>query len=581
MLQLTPEQVDAVDRLQARRNAAALVELLGQAWPDVAAQLQARWPAFVETAAERARQLGLQELAEQARYASLCCLWGAGFEAKPRLEWAAEICAAPGLGPALRLHQLTQRSRETLVRRAARADPAQQSHATITPAGFDKALAAVEAGLTRIARSRGIYLDQPPPPRPQACDLGSIVFAVVEPRPLQAYEPLDASWRRVDLAVWAPAAETLTLPPEEPLLLQVLSRAAGAGPSARLQLAVSPLAACGAHHPEVQHDSAAGRLSWRGADTARLSLPLHAPPTQGQAGIGHGEPPDRQTLRIASCGIRDTGAPLGRLELALQVHAATQHLVEVRHGAAPALAWPAEGEPPAPAAVACQLEADGQTRPMPEWLKSWQGLQVQARGGLDKLFAAWSRQLHGTSGRLQAELSPLVGQAGIAWGWQHAADGSVALHSRGAIDFAALLLDLRLAGDLEWAGSRARISLQAQGRCDWRMALDQRGAVAAPGQGLEQALCSWSLPWVLTVEAIATDDPALLSAVPLAEALRGAVVGSCGLRPRPDGRGWQWFYRLAIEPVNICLLRQDPFGGTQRQQRELLPAVTLIDWSAG
>ncbi|MDR7333842.1 hypothetical protein [Roseateles asaccharophilus] len=585
MLQLTPDQLDQVEALQSRRDAASLLQLLGAAWPEVAQRLQDRWPAFVELALDCGQALGLRHAADLARYASLCCLWGARFETRAGFEWAAAIGADAALSPTLRLHQLTHRSREELGHRTAHT---RQAGDALTPAGFDQALAAVEAGLAQAARGRSIFLDQPPPPRPTACDLAAVGFAVVEPKPLQAYQGQDGNWRRVDLAPWAPAPETLTAPPDEPRSLAVLSRASGAGASARLQLAVNALGDCGASHPEVRHDSGAGRLHWRGADTARLSLTLHAPPLDAQlppAGIAHGEPPDVQTLNVGSCGIRDAGAPLGSIALELRVHAATQRLVQVRHGATPALAWPQEAAAPAapsaPALTSCQLEADGQTLAVPTWLKAWQQLQPQARAGLEKLHNAWSRQMAGSSGRLEAELSPLLGQADISWGWQHEADGSVALRLLGGIDFAALVLDLRLAGELDWAGSRARVSLRAQGRSDWRMSLDQRGAQATEGQGLEHAKATWRLPFALSVEAIAIGEPALLSAGPLAPELRGAVVGECGLRPRPDGRGQQWFYKLAIEPVYVNLLRQDPLTGTQRQRRELLPALTLIDWSAG
>ncbi|WP_457394500.1 hypothetical protein [Roseateles sp. P5_E1] len=579
MLQLNADQLEKVEALQLKRDSRELLQLLGSAWPEVAEQLHARWPAFIDVALEHAQQIGLRHVAELARYASLCCLWGAGFEAKPRFEWAAAIAADPALSPTLRLHQLTHRSREELVRRAAKAAPTGDA---MTPAGYDKALAAVEAGLGRAARGRAIFLDQPPPPRPKACDLAAITFAVAEPKPLQAYQGQDGSWRRVDLAPWAPQPETLSAPLGEPRLLPVLSRAVGAGASARLQLAVSTEATCDAHHPEVLHATGAGRLTWRGADTARLSLTLHAPPSPppdpklGPAGIAHGEPPDVQSVSISSCGIRNAGAPLGRIELGLQVHAATQRLVEVRHGALPAQAWPVEGEAPLlnAAGTACHLEADGHTEPAPAWLKAWQTLQPLSRAGLEKLFIAWSRHMAGSSGRMEAELAPLVGQAGITWGWQHEKDGAVALRVQGAIDFAALVLDLRLSGELDWLGSRARVSLRAQGRSEWRMSL-------ADGAALEQAKTTWRHPFSLSIDAIANGQPALLSAGPLAEPLRGAVVGECGLRPRPDGRGQQWFYRLAIEPVNVCLLRQDPLGGAQRQQRELIPALTLIDWSGG
>ncbi|MFG6413065.1 hypothetical protein ACG02S_04050 [Roseateles sp. DC23W] len=589
MLSLTAEQLAQVEALQSRRDAAALQGLLRGAWPEVAQRLQDRWPAFVELAVECGQALGLRQPAELARYASLCCLWGARFETRAQFEWAAAIGADAALSPSLRLHQLTHHSREELAQRAAHAGHAGRLGDTLTVAGFDEALAAVEAGLAQAARGRTVFLDQLPPPRPVACDLAAVRFAVIEPKPLQAYAGTDGNWHRTELPPWATAPETLTAPLEEPRTLDVLSRAAGSGASARLQLAISALGGCGSPHPEVRHDSGAGRLHWRGADTARLSLTLHAPTPDASlppAGIAHGEPPDAQTVDIASCGIRDAGAPLGRVAMTLRVHSASQRLLQVRHGAAPPLTWPQEAPPAgAPATTACQLEVDSQPQPVPVWLKAWQDLQAQAQAGQEKLFIAWSRQMVGTSGRLEAELSPLLGQAALTWGWQHdetdATQSAVALRLQGDIDFAALVLDLRLTGSMEWAGSHARVSLRAHGRSNWRMTLDQRGDEAAEGHGLSQAKATWRHPFTLRVEPIATGHPALLSAGPLAEPLRGAVVGECGLRPRPDGRGQQWFYKLAIESVHTNLLRHDPLTGTQRQRRELLPALTLIDWTGG
>lgn len=589
MLNLTAPQLELVDRLQATRDAASLNKVLGQAWPAVAERLQDRWPAFVETALQRAVQLGLKQAAEQARYASLCCLWGAGFETKAGFEWAAAICADTALGPTLVLHQLSQRSRAELVRRHAKAGTATQA---LSPAAFDQAVAAVEAGLGTVLLGRSIYLDLPLPPIPQACDLGSVSFAVLEPKPLQAYSAVEERWERVDLPPWVPKPQTLTAPPREPLLLPVLSRAVGAGASARLQLVVQQLASCGAkRHPEVVHHSAAGRLQWHGPDTAKLSLTLHAPatpppdPKLGPAGIAHGEPPDVQHVALGSCGIRDAGAPLGSLDIGLQVHAATQRLLQIRHGALAAQSWPdAELTLAPPSKTVCRLELDGEEQPTPVWLSGWKALQPQTRSGLEKLFNAWARQMADTTGKLEGEAAPLVGKAALTWGWQHAEDsegGPIVMRTQGTINFAALMLDLRLAGDIEWAGSRARVDLRAQGQTEWRMALDQRGGEAAEGQGLADARCVWRHPFALSVDAIATGDPALLSAGALDESLRGAVVGECGLRARPDGRGHQWFYRLAIEPVNVMLLRNNPQGGTQRQRRELIPALTLVDWSAG
>lgn len=588
MLNLSAPQLDLVERLQTRRHAGSMVRLLGQAWPQVAERLQDRWPDFVAAALERALQLRLTQPAEQARYASLCCLWGAGFEAKAGFEWAATLCADPALSPTLLLHQLGQRARAQLVQRHAQASSPPGTQA-LTPAAWDRAVAAVETGLDSVLLGRSVYLDETLPPLPKACDLGSVGFAVHEPKALQAYAAVDGRWERADLPPRPHKPQTLSAPPPEAVLLPLLSRAAGEGESARLQLAVQTLASCDdRHHPEVAHHSADGRLTWRGPDTARLSLAVHAPrtpppdPKLGPAGIAHGEPPDLQRVTVSSCGIRDAGAPLGQVAIGLAVHPAAQHLLQIRHGALAAQSLPDGDVTQAPPArTLCRLERDGDEQPTPPWLAAWKGLQPQARVGLEKLYTAWARQMHGNTARLEGEAAPLVGKAALTWGWQHGNDGQVGLRLLGTLDFAALLLDLRLTGEIEWAGSQARISLRAQGQPEWRMTLDERAGAAAPGQGLAQATCSWRHPFALRVDAIATGNPALLSAGPLADALHGAVAGECGLRPRPDGRGHQWFYRLAIEPVHVLLLRQDPGGATQRQRRELLPAMTLVDWSAG
>lgn len=592
MLTLTAPQHDLVERLQTQRRAASLTQLLGQAWPGVAEQLQARWPDFVIAALERALQLGLTGPAEQARFASLCCLWGAGFETKAGFEWAAGICADLALKPTLKLHQLSHRSRAELVRRHAEAGPnasTKPANQALTPAAFDHAVAAVEAGLAQVLLGRSVYLDETLPPLPKACDLASVSFAALEPKPLQAYVAVDGRWERADLPPSVPKPQTLTAPPLEPPVLSLLSRAVGAGASARMQLVVQPLASCNAtRHPEVVHHSSAGRLHWHGPDTARLSLTLHAPAAPppdaklGPAGIAHGEPPAVERVVVGSCGVRDAGAPLGEVVIDLKLYAATQSLLQVRHGALPSQSWPeADVTQVPPARTVCRLEREGVEQPAPPWLAAWKGLQRQARIGLEKLFTAWSRQMAGTTAHLDGTLAPLVGKAALTWGWQHGADGQIGMRLQGNIDFAALMLDLHLSGDIEWADSHARVGLRVQGQPEWRMTLDEHAGAAAEGQGLAQAKCTWRHPFALTVDAIATGNPALLSAGPLHESLHGAVVGECGLRPRPDGQGHQWFYRLAVEPVNLLLLRHNPRGGTQRQRRELVPALTLVDWSSG
>jgi hypothetical protein len=61
----------------------------------------------------------------------------------------------------------------------------------------------------------------------------------------------------------------------------------------------------------------------------------------------------------------------------------------------------------------------------------------------------------------------------------------------------------------------------------------------------------------------------------------GAIVGSCGLRPRADGMGMQWFAKLGVEPVCVTLYWHEPLLSMQELQRPLLPALDLLDWSLG
>jgi hypothetical protein len=61
----------------------------------------------------------------------------------------------------------------------------------------------------------------------------------------------------------------------------------------------------------------------------------------------------------------------------------------------------------------------------------------------------------------------------------------------------------------------------------------------------------------------------------------GALVGEAGLRPRSEGSGWQWFVKLGLEPVFAPIMLHDPLLGQTQRKLALLPALTLVDWSAG
>jgi hypothetical protein len=86
---------------------------------------------------------------------------------------------------------------------------------------------------------------------------------------------------------------------------------------------------------------------------------------------------------------------------------------------------------------------------------------------------------------------------------------------------------------------------------------------------------------MLEVEPIATAELTTLSAAPAPPELLGALSGKCGLRPRPDGAGHQWFCSVTLEPVTAVLVGRDPITGAATHTIPLLPAMPLVDWSAG
>src|SRR5206468_8888905 len=135
--------------------------------------------------------------------------------------------------------------------------------------------------------------------------------------------------------------------------------------------------------------------------------------------------------------------------------------------------------------------------------------------------------------------------------------------------------------ELAIGGARARVRAEAKGRCELRMSIAQLGAQAPEGQELKAAQRSWRFPYAVDVEPLASADLVTLCAAPgAADAPTGAIVGECGLRPRPDGAGFHWFFALRTEPLAITLQTTDPVLGSARHVRTLLPAAVLVDWSA-
>jgi len=586
MLRLTIEQADVLERLVVRRHAAAISGVLAQAWPAMTQRLGDRWPAFVEAALQQGRQHGVAHPQDLARYASLWCIWGPAFDAKPAFGWAAEVLADARRPAALKVHQLVHRTREELARlrpAAAGAPP------VVTANQFDAALDRVDRQVGALAAARAVFASDQRRVPIKACDVASVDMMVADVENLQEYRHGPTGWQRTAVPPIGGAPAHWARAPHQPVSLALPSHALRAGSVARLNLKVQAEAGCDARvHPEVVHAGAHGRLAWKGRDTARLSLALYAPPepTAGTVplpGIAAESAPDRQSVHIGGCGLRDAGAPFGELDLALRIYPATQWLLEVRHAAWPAMTWPAreqtvEAAPPA----SCRVHADGAARERSAWQREWVALNGVFRAGMEKLFNAWMRSFDGQATRLEVEASPLVGQGGITWGWHRTASDEVAMRTQGVLDFIGCALDLRLSGELAIGAARARVRAEAKGRCELRMSIAQLGAQAPEGQDLKAAQRSWRFPYAVDVEPLASADLASLCAAPgAADAATGAIVGECGLRPRPDGAGFHWFFALRTEPLSITLQTTDPVLGSARHVRTLLPAAVLVDWSAG
>jgi len=288
-----------------------------------------------------------------------------------------------------------------------------------------------------------------------------------------------------------------------------------------------------------------------------------------------------QTVRIASCGVRDAGAPFGDVPMEVRVHDAAQWLTQVSNPAWEPMVWPAPPEAAAAPAATCKLEKDGAPVDVAAWQKSWRDLQGAFRAGMERLYNEWARVLDNPASRLEVEASPLVGQAGVTWGWKRTSTNKVAMRTEGALDLLALSLELRLSGELVEGPARARIRVHCKGRSELRMTIAQLGTKGQEGTDLKSVLRTWRFPFTLEMEPLAGAEASALTAASGPMPITGALVGECGLRGKSEGGGLQWFFALRAEPLTIVSAITDPVLGTTRRTRKIFPALSLVDWSAG
>lgn len=588
---LNAEQTAALVALTRARDLKRLEAALAEAFPAVPARLADRYGDLIALGAQRGAAHGLTHLLCIARYLACWCAFGAEFESKPGFEWAAAILGAPR-GEGAKAFQLCRRARDELI---VKRPGAAQSQPSATE--FLQALALLDERL-RQAGALASLLPRASIKLGQPCDLDALDLRLIDHDWRREYRQVDGLWQREPCGPAEPERRGVTLSagigagvdsaaalPEQ---LTILSQPAGSAAAARLRVRSKSVACCDAQvHPLLSLTNDQGLRQLRGPRTADLSLTLHAdaapPPPPGALAptIAHEGSPALQRLELASCGLRDSGAPLEAVQTRLAIYPAEQHLLAWRREPLPAIelpgALPDLGALPAPR---CRLERDGAPLDAAAWIAGLQALDRQLVERLGALLTAWERTSGVEAARLSAEPALLAGTAALTWGWTEGATGLAAppqMRVEGLVDLLACRLRLRLAGRLHLDGSTSLVQLHCDGEASLRQSW-RRHPEADLATALKPLQLEIRFPFTLAWQPLAAAELALLT--PLT-APRGALVGRCGLRPRPGGPGLQFFAELAIEPVAVALRWDEPLLGSALFERPLLPAFKLLDWSLG
>lgn len=543
----------------------ALTALIEAGWSETVARLAERRDAFLARAAEQARQQGLHDAASAARYLNLCFAFGPAFETRPENEWALALLVDERLRNEVKLHQLLVAGAAELARRGADAAP----------------LLATDARL--------LDAIEPPLPR-QACDVEAMEFSV-----------LDGDWRReyrLDAGAWRhlpgpplPPPLRITAADPAPTRLCLLSRPAHAGPQARLQVRQALHGRCGLAlpHPQMRWLGGHGRLAWQGHAAQAASWPVGAlPPPEAPAGWGAlllQEPaPELTLLELDNCGLRDRGLPRGPQRLKVWAWPACQWLLTWQRDRLLEQTWPRppSAPPPLPAAQGqrVQLARDGRPCHAPHWAEGLgPGLDAALLDAADKLFTAWAASAQSPRMALRAGL--LNGHATLTWGMREDARGLAEdplLRAAGELQLG-LTLQLTLSGEIEQAGARTQVTLRIALDTELALQLTREQAQPPLDEALAPAQQAIRCPVALEFAPLASGTGLLWSDFGPAT---GALVGAFGLRQRPQGGGaWQWFLKLALEPVVAPMAVQDPLLGRSSQHVALLGSQTLLDWSLG
>lgn len=587
MWQLSTEQTAALVALQRRRDLRELGDVLAEAFPSVPQRVGARYGELIELGASRGQGHGLSHMLALARYLACWFMLGSEFETRPQHAWAISILGDARRDEGAKVFQLCRRCREELDT-LSRTAPAQ---APLSPDAFDKALVRVDVALARRGRLASLLARQ----RLRlgaACDIDAVDLRLHGAPPAQTYRSEGGQWRRAPLpgeregVTLAAGVEASGRWPDELYALSPAGSAVKLRVRSRCAHVCDPLV-----HPQLVLGTVQGLQEWRGPSAADVLIELHAdapaPPPDAELlpVVALEAAPRISMLSLASCGLREKGQALGtagRLDARLSVWPNEQHFIAWQRQPGAELAWPMadDAAPPLPSSRV-RVERDGQALDAGRWQAALTSLDEQLHAGLARLCTAWERESGVVSGRLVAEPRILSGTAGITWGWVESPKGlrePPVLRVAGLFDLMACQLDLRLSGTLELHGSLSELRLHCAAATPLRTPFERLPADGSVAALLQRVQIKFSQPFVLSVRSLAHADLAVLDVVGAAS---GALVGSCGLRLRPDGLGLQWFIRLDVDAASVPLEVHDPLLGRQRQVRTLLPAMTLVDWSLG